>query len=372
MPFAPQIRKYILQALDNSIIPALQTDAIPQIIAGHPWNFSPVEHWTIRNKYLSHRNPEPAQVVWAWKKDHLVASRMPYIGFVYEGVADEKMGITTKMAKTAEAKTVATTLPRGITALRLRAPALIYFPPGIPHRDGIRPFCELKRPGYAPSRILWMHVLPNELLVHYCESNPDKIYSSHSLQIKDGLLAQLAHTYVDELHYRDREGNDVSRGLLLALMKRLRRHLATHAVPVSNTEWPSRNLISQEDAQSKAEELCQRCIEYIVMHLQDNLTWQVLATQMGCSPFYLNRIFRKITGMSVMRYVNYRRIEAAKLILALEEDRISEIAQLMGFASIDSFSASFKRIVGCSPSEFRRRAQDSNIQGMPTKSSLKQ
>jgi AraC-like DNA-binding protein len=311
-------------------------------------------------------------MVWAWKKDHLVASRMPYIGFVYEGVADEKVGITTRMAKAQSADVPHLTLPRGITAVRLKAPAVIFFPSGMPHRDGAAPFCEKNRPGFAPARILWMHILPNELLVHYCESNPDKIYSSHSLQIKDALTAQLAHAYADELRYINREDTAVSHGLLLALIKRLRRHLASHAVPVSNTQWPSRNLISYEEAQSKSEELCQRGIEYIVMHLQDALTWELLAAQLGCSPFYLNRVFRKITGMPVMRYVNYRRIEAAKLILAMEEDRISEIAQLMGFSGVDSFSSSFKRAVGCSPGEFRRRAQASDMARISGKDSLKQ
>lgn len=357
MAFAPQIRKYILQALDQSIIPALQNQPVTQILAGPPFNFSSVEHWTLRKKYLAHKNPEPAQVVWAWKSENLVTSRMPYIGFVYEGVADEKVGITTKVAKTLDASVAGNSAPRGITALRMPAPMAICFPPGIPRRDGIKPFCEKDHPGFAPSRIIWLHVLPNELLVHYCESGLDKIYASHSLQIKDGLLAQLAHTYVDELNYVGREGTDVSQCLLLALMKRLRRHLATQIVPVSNTEWPSQNLISNEEAQSKSEELCLRGIEYIVMHLQDTITWELMAAELGCSPFYLNRVFRKITGMPVMRYVNFRRIEAAKLILSLEEDRISEIAQLMGFSSIDSFSASFKRAVGCSPSVFRRRAQ---------------
>jgi AraC-like DNA-binding protein len=362
MAFAPQIRKYILQALDQFIIPALQKETVPQILAAPPFGFSQVEHWTLRSKYLPHKTPELTQMVWAWKSERMVTSRMPYIGFVYEGKADEKIGITSKMAKALSAATAA---PRGITAVRLTAPAAICFPPGAPRRDGSGPFCETSRLGFAASRIIWIHVTVNELLVHYCESDPNNIFSSHALHIKDGLLTQLARAYVDELHYMHREGEETARALLLALMKRLRRHLATRAVPLCNTEWPSHNLIIFQEARSRGEYLCQMAVEYIVMHLQDPITWEMLAAHLECSPSYLNRVFQKFTGMPVMRYVTFRRIEAAKLLLSREGQRISEIARLTGFANIDSFSACFKRLVGCNPREFRRQIQTN---GMPVQS----
>lgn len=104
MAFAPQIRKYILQALDQFIIPALQKETVTQILAAPPYDFSQVKHWTLRKKYLPHRTPELTQMVWAWKNEHMVTSRMPFIGFVYEGKSDEKIGITTKMAQAVRAE----------------------------------------------------------------------------------------------------------------------------------------------------------------------------------------------------------------------------------------------------------------------------
>lgn len=354
MPFAPKIRKTILRALDDSIIPALQNAIVLQILAEPPWDFSKVEHWTVRQRFLSHKNPEPTQTQWAWKAEHLCAGRKPLICFVYDGIADDKVGITTKMAKTDQ---TGARIPFGITALRLPAPAVICYPPDVPHRDGSQPYCEQSRPGFASANILWIEISTNDLLVHYCESDITKIYSSHSLQIKDSLLTQMTHVYFDELQYIRNEGSKGVQGLLLIIMKRLRRILATQAATIGNTAYPSAyHLLSPQGAQSKSEDLCQRTIEYIVTHLRDSLTWKTLADQMSVSPFYLNHVFRKTTGMSVIRYVNFLRIEAAKEILSFELERISDIAGLVGFSGISSFGVSFKRQVGCSPSEFRHQS----------------
>jgi len=353
MPFAPQIRKYILQALDERILPALTKQAVPQILAGPPWDFSPVESWTLRDKYLPHKNRQPSQLTWAWKKERLAATRQPFFGLVFDGVVDERIGITTKMAKEARTGFVL----RGITAVRLHAPAVIFFPAGVPHRDGSEPFCDKDHSGFSCSRALWIRVTADAILVSYSESDMDSLFSSHSLQIKDVTLAQLAHAYGEELSYVRHEGSEGAQGLLLLIMKRLRRYLFDHPAPFANTArttslLPHVRSVSDENAR---EALCRRVIEYIEIHLSDTITCKKLADEMGVSPFYLSHAFHKITGITVMRYVQKKRIEAAKLMLSDNNERISDIAALAGYANIASFSGSFKKHAGCSPNEFRRR-----------------
>lgn len=118
MPFAPQIRKQIIQTLDQSIIPMLTEREIQQILADAPFDFSLAESWPLRKTFLQEKKKDPTQIVWQWKKFHLVASRMSYWGFVYEGIMDEKIGLTRNTAKGSDAA--------GITAVRLKAPAVLY------------------------------------------------------------------------------------------------------------------------------------------------------------------------------------------------------------------------------------------------------
>jgi AraC-like DNA-binding protein len=173
--------------------------------------------------------------------------------------------------------------------------------------------------------------------------------------VKDRKLTELADLYREELQYISIEGEMITRGLLLALMKRLRRHLASAPVPLSNSAWPDIPHATQKTGHLMSEQLYQRATQYIGLHLQDGLTWEMLSKQFGVSPFYLNRVFRQFTGMPVMRYVNSQRIEAAKQMLSSQLERVNDIARLTGFASLGSFSNSFKKHVGCAPSEFRRR-----------------
>ena len=56
-------------------------------------------------------------------------------------------------------------------------------------------------------------------------------------------------------------------------------------------------------------------IEYIESNLQDHLTLDVMAAQVGISPLYLARAFKGAIGQSPHQYVLMRRIERAKELL---------------------------------------------------------
>lgn len=71
----------------------------------------------------------------------------------------------------------------------------------------------------------------------------------------------------------------------------------------------------------------------------------------------LLRIFRQATGRSPIAYLIELRIEAAKRMLRHEETEITEIAQCVGFNDGNYFARQFRAVVGCSPSEFRRRTR---------------
>ena len=65
-------------------------------------------------------------------------------------------------------------------------------------------------------------------------------------------------------------------------------------------------------------------------------------------------MFKDSVGLTLTDYVNRCRIDWAKRELLKHEARISEIAFLIGYQSLSQFNRSFARIVGLSPTLYRR------------------
>ena len=93
---------------------------------------------------------------------------------------------------------------------------------------------------------------------------------------------------------------------------------------------------------------------FIDAHLADDVRLSTLAGLVDFSPFHFARAFKRSFGMPPHRYHIGRRIERAKTLLAEPAISVTEIALTLGFAETSSFSATFRRTTGVSPSEYRR------------------
>lgn len=77
-----------------------------------------------------------------------------------------------------------------------------------------------------------------------------------------------------------------------------------------------------------------------------------LASSLGVSPSYLSRRFKREVGTSIHAYVvGYRISESLKL---LESHTVAETALSVGFCDSSHYISAFKRIVGCTPSEYAK------------------
>jgi AraC-like DNA-binding protein len=81
-----------------------------------------------------------------------------------------------------------------------------------------------------------------------------------------------------------------------------------------------------------------------------------LARLAGCAEATLSRGFRRHTGESVLRYVHRLRIDAARRRLASTDDPVTEVARACGFNDQAFFNRVFRRLAGCTPLAWRRRA----------------
>jgi AraC-like DNA-binding protein/ligand-binding sensor protein len=94
--------------------------------------------------------------------------------------------------------------------------------------------------------------------------------------------------------------------------------------------------------------------KYIHAHLDQPLPLGLVARQAGLSESHFCRLFKDSAGLTLTDYVNRCRIDWAKRELLKPEARISEIAFMIGYQSLSQFNRSFARIVGVSPTIYRR------------------
>ena len=97
----------------------------------------------------------------------------------------------------------------------------------------------------------------------------------------------------------------------------------------------------------------QTVIDFIDRHYARPLTVAALARRARLSPFHFIRTFRAATGMTPHQYLRDRRLDRARHLLETTPMPVTEICEAVGFRSLGSFSALFRRATGQSPRAFR-------------------
>lgn len=97
-----------------------------------------------------------------------------------------------------------------------------------------------------------------------------------------------------------------------------------------------------------------RVADYVEAQLDAPLSIAQMAEIVHLSPYHFSRAFKQSFGMPPHRYHMMRRMEAAKNLLGGTQTPVTQIALQLGFSEASSLSAGFRRLIGVSPSEYRR------------------
>ncbi len=84
------------------------------------------------------------------------------------------------------------------------------------------------------------------------------------------------------------------------------------------------------------------------------LDLRALSRAAHVSPRHFSRSFRRIFGETPYQYLLSRRLERARHLLRTTDESVAEICLAVGFRSVGSFTTSFTRHVGVSPTTYRR------------------
>ena len=101
-------------------------------------------------------------------------------------------------------------------------------------------------------------------------------------------------------------------------------------------------------------ELVKQVAGYISENLNDKLSVKELTLKFGVSDTYLQKSFRAVYGMPVASFIRAQKMQSAAQVLIHTNRSIDEIAEEFGYINESKFSAVFKKIMGDSPSVFRK------------------
>ena len=101
-------------------------------------------------------------------------------------------------------------------------------------------------------------------------------------------------------------------------------------------------------------ETVEQICAYLAANYQQKFSLSEVAAKFYISPYYLSRLFRRVTGQSIVDYINGRRIEAAQKLLETTELSIGTVAEQTGFASAAHFRRVFRETMGTGPLQYRK------------------
>ncbi len=104
---------------------------------------------------------------------------------------------------------------------------------------------------------------------------------------------------------------------------------------------------------SQEHPLTSKIKRFINERLSEKITLQKIGEETYFSPLYCETVFKRETGVSIIRYVLMRRMEEAKRLLAEGSLPLKAVAEAVGFEDYNYFSRAFKKTTGLTPREYK-------------------
>lgn len=97
-----------------------------------------------------------------------------------------------------------------------------------------------------------------------------------------------------------------------------------------------------------------RLLEFLQSNYAKDLPLDEAARRLGVSKYYFTRVFRSRTGQTFSEYLTYLRIRSAEELLKNGDVSVAAVCAACGYDSVSSFNRNFRKLKGCSPTEFRK------------------
>lgn len=130
----------------------------------------------------------------------------------------------------------------------------------------------------------------------------------------------------------------------------LRMLYAVFLLDVQNVQQQT---IAHRQTPQRMEEIFMDFIRLLPHHFAEHHDIAYYASMLNISPVYLSRVVRRVTGRTVVDYINQMLLMEASFLLRTSPMSITQIADRLCFADVPSFSKFFSRLRGVSPKQYR-------------------
>jgi len=131
--------------------------------------------------------------------------------------------------------------------------------------------------------------------------------------------------------------------------------------PVSEIASPKyKNSGLTSDAGNELAEELKQLMQREKLYRESELKLETLATKLGVPKHYISQIINQYYKVNYFEYINLLRIEEARQLLVDADKKamnIIEVAYTVGYNTKNTFNTAFRRIVGVTPTEYRRQNQ---------------
>lgn len=211
--------------------------------------------------------------------------------------------------------------------------------------------------------------------------HPDIVIVDINMPIKDGL--EMLRETIDQHHFSavilsgyssfDYAKTAVHLGVTEYLLKPINREELRAAVENAKQRqemrhaWVDRQQeqgellnvqLLDKTVDEETDQVVQQMLKFIGQHFSEKIVMQDVVNQLNYSETFLNKRFKKVTGMTFTEYLNRFRIQKAVEILNSKDISTHEIGYLCGFSAPKYFKDVFRKYIGCTPKEYREAVRD--------------
>ena len=184
---------------------------------------------------------------------------------------------------------------------------------------------------------------PDSILLN-CFINRDHDFS-HCIRLSPDQFGKFIPLIEKGLYYQDNEvyGQEIYRKISLA-----------EILLFVNQFFKSSTIVYPSKTNKDFEKILP-VIKFIQSNLANNLSLDLIADQFFINKYYLESLFKKATGFSVIEYVIDRRILKARELLKLNIP-VHQVGEMVGFNNTSHFIRTFKNKVGLPPKKYTNQS----------------
>ena len=164
---------------------------------------------------------------------------------------------------------------------------------------------------------------------------PSKMVNEDVGQVFDLLRREMAN--------RADQYQNAAQGLVLYLLSLIYRHYGQGTV------------VAGGRSRSGKFDTIKEVMRYLKAHIADEVRIEDVAAHFGFSKYYFCRLFREVTGVTAVSYLNRARCVEARRLLRTTDAPIARIAERCGFENAAYFAKTYQRMMGCRPRDDRKK-----------------